>query len=521
MTTNDDMTPRQPDEDEPVEELFGDALDIVDEAVARITDAEVNEHLRKVLIQSGYTGQLTGLWPPHRIELNYSMDVIASEHRAIADLAATARANAKLSSERLQQAQETLEAARQQAGQILGAARDEADEALKQAAKMVRDAREQSEQIISDARREAEQIITAARDSHANQKRPLKYQVLEPGDPGGGIAVSAPYQTQMSDERSAGNAVYQFYHSSLAEYLLAHSLTYSYGDLGAGEVDLAARAARAESRMHAAITKAQEAVTTQGRKQDRMFSFNIGSLRLFFSDSVDTASLGRETRNDDPITDQGIITQAKYSAFVGNMSEVYPDDSGKTAVAGNNVTYSSAETARAERIVITSWHTKTLEQDIHQDMRLALVGDADRVLIWDPASGHAEPGGSHVRASSHDWQAAAQLLEMLAAHGTMPSGHAGPDKPHARASTNDRQDATCARSLRHADPGWLPDQTSSNAPARQAAAHLLEVLAERGGLDELHELADLLVTLLINLGQEKEAERLIARASDTPVLGGR
>ena len=62
MTTNGDMTPRQRDEDEPLEELVGDVLDLVDETVARITDAEVNEHLRKVLNQSGYAGteQLTG-----------------------------------------------------------------------------------------------------------------------------------------------------------------------------------------------------------------------------------------------------------------------------------------------------------------------------------------------------------------------------------------------------------------------------------------------------------------------------
>jgi len=105
MTTNDDMPPRQPDEDESLEKLLGDVLDLVDQTVERITDAEVNERLREVLSQSGYTGQLTDPWPPHRIELNCSMDAgIASEHHAGADLTAAARANAKLSSERLQQA---------------------------------------------------------------------------------------------------------------------------------------------------------------------------------------------------------------------------------------------------------------------------------------------------------------------------------------------------------------------------------------------------------------------------------
>ena len=55
MTTDDDMTPRQPGKDKPLEQLPDDAVDFVDETVARITDAEVNEHLRKVLSQAGYT----------------------------------------------------------------------------------------------------------------------------------------------------------------------------------------------------------------------------------------------------------------------------------------------------------------------------------------------------------------------------------------------------------------------------------------------------------------------------------
>ena len=90
---------------------------------------------------------------------------IAPEQGSIADLMATAQANAKLSGERLQQAQEVLEAARRQAEQIVAAARDQADEALEQAGQMIRSAREQSEQITSDARRAAKQSITAAQDT--------------------------------------------------------------------------------------------------------------------------------------------------------------------------------------------------------------------------------------------------------------------------------------------------------------------------------------------------------------------
>lgn len=63
MTSNDDINPRQPDEDEPIEELLGDVLDLVDKTVSRITDAEVDEHLRKALSRSGYTEGLSSeLW---------------------------------------------------------------------------------------------------------------------------------------------------------------------------------------------------------------------------------------------------------------------------------------------------------------------------------------------------------------------------------------------------------------------------------------------------------------------------
>ena len=71
MTTNDDMNPRQPDEDEPIEELLGDVLDLVDKTVARITDAEVDEHLRKALSQPGNPSQIPALWRRH-LNLRYS-----------------------------------------------------------------------------------------------------------------------------------------------------------------------------------------------------------------------------------------------------------------------------------------------------------------------------------------------------------------------------------------------------------------------------------------------------------------
>jgi hypothetical protein len=71
MIPNDDMPPRHPDEDEPLKDEAGDILDFIDKTVAQITDADVDEHLRNVLDQAGYSReQHTG--PP-------MMRVIASE----------------------------------------------------------------------------------------------------------------------------------------------------------------------------------------------------------------------------------------------------------------------------------------------------------------------------------------------------------------------------------------------------------------------------------------------------------
>jgi hypothetical protein len=226
MTTNDDMTPRQPDEGEPLEDLLGDEIDRVDQAVARITDAEVNERLRKALSQAGYVGQFPAQ-RPRLIEPSVMVDLIcqtgpamAPEHAAVADLLATARASAKLSweraelsSQRLQQAEETLDTARQQAEQIVADAHEEADEtldeALKEAAKIVRAAREQAERIINDAYRKAAQGGAVVPVPNPNQPRIRVREIYV--DNSGEVTVSTP-ETRASCTRvrfeSALTAVY-------------------------------------------------------------------------------------------------------------------------------------------------------------------------------------------------------------------------------------------------------------------------------------------------------------------------
>lgn len=68
MTTDDDKLSRQPDEDEPLQDLIGEVLDLTDQTVARITDADVDKHLRAVLTRSGYaaTGEPAGPAEPGR-----------------------------------------------------------------------------------------------------------------------------------------------------------------------------------------------------------------------------------------------------------------------------------------------------------------------------------------------------------------------------------------------------------------------------------------------------------------------
>jgi hypothetical protein len=51
---NNDMPPHRPDENEPHDQSARDVLDFIDEAAARITDADVDKHLRNVLDQTGY-----------------------------------------------------------------------------------------------------------------------------------------------------------------------------------------------------------------------------------------------------------------------------------------------------------------------------------------------------------------------------------------------------------------------------------------------------------------------------------
>lgn len=62
-SANHDMPPRQPHENEQADKPARDELDLIDETVAQITDADVDERLRDVLNRAGYRSRHTGATP--------------------------------------------------------------------------------------------------------------------------------------------------------------------------------------------------------------------------------------------------------------------------------------------------------------------------------------------------------------------------------------------------------------------------------------------------------------------------
>lgn len=140
-----------------------DELDAIDQAVARITDADIDARLRKVLGQPAPGVPLPGL---NDFDLTASVTGLCDPARIfgeLADLAARAGAAEAAAVQQLRQAREAVEAARRDAAQIVAEAREETDTALTQAAQMLRDARAAAAQMLRDARAEADEIMGEAR----------------------------------------------------------------------------------------------------------------------------------------------------------------------------------------------------------------------------------------------------------------------------------------------------------------------------------------------------------------------
>jgi cell division septum initiation protein DivIVA len=176
MTAPHDKIPRHPpDEGEPIEHIPGDALDYIDQIVAQITPAEIEEHLRKVLNRIAASGQFLA-WP----EFSPDADIHAAfpgpgdqstENSAlgVADIFPAPQVeSAEFARRQLRLACDKVAAARKEAKLIISAARDEA---VDQAAKILSEAREKADQVIRDAETKAGEILGEAVIQAAEARR--------------------------------------------------------------------------------------------------------------------------------------------------------------------------------------------------------------------------------------------------------------------------------------------------------------------------------------------------------------
>src|SRR5260370_18716799 len=168
MPTNGDMFPCTPGDRDTPDRVIRDELDAVDDTVAKITGAEVEEQLRRVLDQSGHAGPI-----PEQVWQDFNADPlsvlgaygestdasrVAAASQTAVEIVSAARWRARLLEEQTRAAQESAAAARQEAEQIVADARPVTDAALEQAATMLRASREKAARIANDAHTDAEQI---------------------------------------------------------------------------------------------------------------------------------------------------------------------------------------------------------------------------------------------------------------------------------------------------------------------------------------------------------------------------
>jgi hypothetical protein len=157
----DDMLPGQTGDDESLEQLLRDVCELADETVRRITDAEVDARLQRLLDQTGHSSATT---PDPGLVVNpdpacalraaqhEAAEILAVAHRKAREMAAMSECTAAQAAV----AHRRAECARAEAEQF-------ADEALKRAASIVAAARLKAESIIGDAESEAQEIVVAAR----------------------------------------------------------------------------------------------------------------------------------------------------------------------------------------------------------------------------------------------------------------------------------------------------------------------------------------------------------------------
>lgn len=188
MTTN-DMTTQPHGEPEPLEQMFGEVFDLVDETVDRVTDDEVGDRLRQVLAAAGYedpgdSHQSRGaLVDPGRTIAHLDVARLAKELSTTAEWeqtkcllralqeevaiaqtsAVAARRESEIQMAIADRATQAVAEAQKHATEVKAGADAYVDKALDRAQAILAEAREQAARIVADAERQTEEITAAAR----------------------------------------------------------------------------------------------------------------------------------------------------------------------------------------------------------------------------------------------------------------------------------------------------------------------------------------------------------------------
>src|SRR5260370_20922818 len=118
MPTNGDMFPCTPGDRDTPDRVIRDELDAVDETVAKITDAEVEEQLRRVLDQSGHAGPIPEqVWQDFRVGqfsvpaacgASTDASLIPAAKQTAAEIVGAARRRARLLDQQAKVAQQSV-----------------------------------------------------------------------------------------------------------------------------------------------------------------------------------------------------------------------------------------------------------------------------------------------------------------------------------------------------------------------------------------------------------------------------
>jgi len=149
-----DMSPGHPEDQEPLAQLLREVHELAGEVAGRVSNAEVDAALERILGKVGSTSSTSAEQDP--------ADVLRSARRAAEEILATTQLEAREMKARAVCAAAEATAARAAAACAIAEAEQFTDAALSRAASIVATARQQAEAIIADADETARRIVAAA-----------------------------------------------------------------------------------------------------------------------------------------------------------------------------------------------------------------------------------------------------------------------------------------------------------------------------------------------------------------------